>query len=85
MSHDRTADSYAKWYRYPVGDEAATVEILDENVYVKDAPYFYIGAFAPSIDGRYLAFTYDIVGDESYNLVIRCVTLHQAATPPRSL
>lgn len=64
-------DNYAKWYRYPVGNEAETIEILDENDYVKDAPYFYIGVFAPTADGRYLAFNYDIVGDESYTLVIR--------------
>ena len=62
---------YAKWYRFPAGNEAATVEILDENDYVKRAPYFYMGYFAPTVDGRYLAFNYDIVGDESYTLVIR--------------
>ncbi len=49
----------------PASDEQV---VLDENELAVDQPYFRLGAFAPSPDHRWLAFTTDTSGDEENQL-----------------
>ncbi|CAM3901087.1 S9 family peptidase [Smaragdicoccus niigatensis] len=42
--------------------------VLDSNVLAEGQPYFSLGAFSVSADGRMLAFSTDIKGDERYTL-----------------
>lgn len=63
---------HPRWWRQPVaGDTAALV--VDPNA-LKGAEVFYqLGVFEPSDDGRYVAFSFDVIGDENYELRVRDV------------
>lgn len=45
--------------------------LLDSNVEAADSEFFSLGAFSLSDDGRYLAWSVDVVGDERYDLRIK--------------
>ncbi|WP_448578397.1 S9 family peptidase [Thermaurantiacus sp.] len=61
---------YRNWYRRPrAGGEAQL--ILSEPVLAEGKDYFRLGAAAVSPDGRYLAWSQDVSGDERFELRIR--------------
>jgi oligopeptidase B len=61
---------YRNWYRRPkAGGEAQL--ILSEPALAEGKDYFRLGAAAVSPDGRYLAWSQDVSGDERFELRIR--------------
>jgi oligopeptidase B len=74
----------AYWYyarteegkQYPIlcrtkGKEGPEEVILDENVLAEGLPFFSLGAFVITDDGRYLAYTTDVTGFRDYTLYLK--------------
>lgn len=58
------------WWRRPTDGGPAEL-VLDPNA-IPGAEVFYdLGVFEPSDDGRYLAFSFDLIGDEVFELRVR--------------
>ena len=61
--------------QYPIlcrKDEGGVEEvILDENALAAGLPFFSLGAFAVSDDGRYLAYSTDVTGFRDYTLYLK--------------
>lgn len=61
---------HARWWRRPMAGEPAEL-VIDPNA-LEGAELFYrLGVFEPSDDGRYVAFSFDVIGDENYELRVR--------------
>lgn len=63
--------SYAIWVRMPGSPDAAADLILDENLEAEGHSYFRLGNFAVSTDQRFVAYSVDTTGAESYTTRIR--------------
>ncbi|WP_287115264.1 S9 family peptidase [Mesorhizobium sp.] len=62
--------AHPAWWRRPVAGHPAEL-VMDPNV-LEGAELFYkLGVFEPSDDGRYVAFSFDVIGDENYELWVR--------------
>ena len=61
---------YRNWYRAPRAGGAKQL-ILSEPALAEGKEYFRLGAAAVSPDGRYLAWSQDVSGDERFELRIR--------------
>lgn len=62
--------SHAAWWRRPVIGGADEL-VLDPNAISGSEVFYRLGVFEPSDDGRYVAFSFDLVGDEDYELRVR--------------
>ncbi|MER8671465.1 prolyl oligopeptidase family serine peptidase [Mesorhizobium sp. M1156] len=61
---------HSRWWRRPVAGDPAEL-VIDPNA-LEGAELFYrLGVFEPSDDGRYVAFSFDVIGDENYELRVR--------------
>lgn len=61
---------HSKWWRRRVTGDA--VELVFDPNELDGAQVFYrLGVFEPSDDGRYLAFSFDLIGNENYELRVR--------------
>ncbi|WP_246094020.1 MULTISPECIES: prolyl oligopeptidase family serine peptidase [Mesorhizobium] len=58
----------AWWRRHMAGDSAELV--LDPNAIPGAEVFYSLGVFEPSDDGRYIAFSFDVIGDENYELTV---------------
>ena len=63
--------------RDPEGAEEVT---LDENALAEGLPFFSLGAYAVSDDGRYLAYSTDVTGFREYTLFVK--DLHEGTLLP---
>ncbi|MER8542974.1 S9 family peptidase [Mesorhizobium sp. M1334] len=62
--------THPAWWRRPVIGGTAEL-VLSPNA-IPGAELFYeLGVFEPSDDGRYVAFSFDLIGDECYELRVR--------------
>ncbi|AZO36013.1 S9 family peptidase [Mesorhizobium sp. M2A.F.Ca.ET.037.01.1.1] len=75
--------SHPAWWRRPVTGGSAEL-VLDPNA-IPGAEIFYsLGVFEPSDDGRYVAFSFDVIGDENFELRVRDIeTGHDVWTGSR--
>lgn len=62
--------SHPAWWRRPVNEGAAEL-VLDPNAIPGNEIFYSLGVFEPSDDGRYLAFSFDLIGDERFELRVR--------------
>jgi len=61
---------HPRWWRRPVaGDQAELV--FDPNALQGAENFYRLGVFEPSDDGRYVAFSFDVIGDENHELRVR--------------
>ncbi|KAA3447932.1 peptidase S9 [Mesorhizobium sp. SARCC-RB16n] len=58
------------WWRRPVTGGADEL-VVDPNAIHGSQVFYRLGVLEPSDDGRYVAFSFDLVGDESYALIVR--------------
>ncbi|MER8772977.1 S9 family peptidase [Mesorhizobium sp. M0960] len=58
------------WWRRPVTGGSAEL-VLDPNAIPGAEVFYSLGVFEPSDDGRYVAFSFDLIGDERYELRVR--------------
>ncbi|WP_240545275.1 prolyl oligopeptidase family serine peptidase [Sinorhizobium fredii] len=58
------------WWRRPVTGGSAEL-VLDPNAIPGADVFYWLGVFEPSDDGRYLAFSVDLIGAERYELRVR--------------
>ncbi|WP_041679031.1 prolyl oligopeptidase family serine peptidase [Rhizobium etli] len=70
----RRADGKAHpvWWRRPVTGGAYQI-IFDPNEVAGAERFYSLGVFEPSDDGRYIAYSFDVVGSEWYKLHVRDV------------
>jgi len=61
--------SHPVWCRRPINGGHAEI-VLDPNTFAGAERFFSLGAFEPCDDGRYIAFNFDVIGNESYELRI---------------
>ncbi|TIU73500.1 MAG: S9 family peptidase, partial [Mesorhizobium sp.] len=65
--------SHPAWWRRPATGGSAEL-VFDPNA-IPGAEIFYsLGVFEPSDDGRYVAFSFDLIGNEHYELRVRDMT-----------
>jgi oligopeptidase B len=69
-SEFEVGDEYRRYYRRPAGTGERQL-ILDENELAEGKEYFRLGAFSPSENGRYLAFSYDDDGSERFTARVK--------------
>jgi oligopeptidase B len=62
---------YRVWARAHGGPDAEEEILLDENTLARGHDFFGIGATGVSPDHRYLAYGYDVSGEEMYTLVVK--------------
>ncbi|MER9083081.1 S9 family peptidase [Mesorhizobium sp. M0895] len=62
--------SHLVWWRRPVTGGSSEV-VLDPNAFPGAEVFYSLGVFEPSDDGRYVAFSFDLIGDERYELRVR--------------
>ncbi|MDX8437869.1 S9 family peptidase [Mesorhizobium abyssinicae] len=62
--------AHPAWWRRPVtgGSEE---QVLDPNAIPGAEVFYTLGVFEPSDDGRYVAFSFDVIGNENYELRVR--------------
>ncbi|UXN57632.1 hypothetical protein [Phyllobacterium zundukense] len=72
QTHERGLPHPAWWRRPMTGGPAELV--LDANMIPGAEVFYSLGVFEPSDDGRYVAFSFDLIGDEGYELRVRDVT-----------
>lgn len=63
--------AYRVWARVPDREDAEEEVLLDENSLAKGHDFFGVSTALVSPDHRYLAYGYDVDGDEAYTLVIK--------------
>ncbi|MGX9054532.1 prolyl oligopeptidase family serine peptidase [Mesorhizobium sp. 14Argb] len=61
---------HQRWWRRPVAGYPAEL-VIDPNTLEGADAFYRLGVFEPSDDGRYVAFSFDVVGDENYELRVR--------------
>ncbi|MCW0002278.1 S9 family peptidase [Pararhizobium sp. YC-54] len=61
---------HPRWWRRPVAGDPAEL-VFDPNVLAGADVFYRLGVFEPSDDGRYVAFSFDVIGDENYELRVR--------------
>ncbi|AGS24505.1 prolyl oligopeptidase family serine peptidase [Rhizobium etli] len=64
---------HATWWRKEVSGGSEEL-VLDPNTLPGAEIFYSLGVFEPSDDGRYVAFSFDIVGNERYELRVRSIT-----------
>ncbi|ASP89508.1 S9 family peptidase (plasmid) [Sinorhizobium meliloti] len=64
------------WWRRPVAGGADEL-VIDPNSIPGAAVFFTLGIFEPSDDGRFLAYSFDVVGNEGFELRVRDVSSDQ--------
>ncbi|AZO31975.1 MULTISPECIES: S9 family peptidase [unclassified Mesorhizobium] len=69
QSHERGL-CHPAWWRRPVTGGSAEL-VLDPNAIAGAEVFYQLGVFEPSDDGRYVAFSFDLIGDERYELRVR--------------
>ncbi|MER8760425.1 S9 family peptidase [Mesorhizobium sp. M0976] len=62
--------SHPAWWRRPMTRGSAEL-VLDPNAIPGAEVFYSLGVFEPSDDGRYMAFSFDLIGDENYELIVR--------------
>ncbi|RUY13254.1 MAG: S9 family peptidase [Mesorhizobium sp.] len=62
--------SHPAWWRRPVSGGSPEL-VLDPNTIAGAEVFYSLGVFEPSDDGRYVAFSFDLIGDERYELTVR--------------
>ncbi|TIL92976.1 MAG: S9 family peptidase [Mesorhizobium sp.] len=62
--------SHPAWWRRPESGGSAEL-VLDPNAIPGAEVFYKLGVFEPSDDGRYVAFSFDIIGDERFKLTVR--------------
>jgi oligopeptidase B len=62
--------AHPAWWRRPADGGSAEL-VLDPNAIPGAEVFYELGVFEPSDDGRYLAFSFDLVGDEVFELRVR--------------
>ncbi|MER9782712.1 S9 family peptidase [Mesorhizobium sp. M0217] len=62
--------SHPRWWRRPAGGDRAEL-VIDPNVLEGAEVFYRLGVFEPSDDGRFVAFSFDVIGDENYELRVR--------------
>ncbi|MBY3253121.1 S9 family peptidase [Rhizobium laguerreae] len=67
---------HSAWWRRPVAGGPDEL-VMDPNLIPGAAVFFTLGIFEPSDDGRYLAYSFDVVGDEGFELRVRDVSSGQ--------
>jgi oligopeptidase B len=69
--------------RPPMNDDGAPLDgeeiLLDANELARDAPFFAIGAYAVSPDGRLLAYSTDYAGNERFTLRVKDLVTGETA------
>jgi oligopeptidase B len=68
---EQAGKEYFIHYRRKLQKGAPEELVLDENELATGSQYFSLGDLAPSPDGKLLAYTVDLVGDELYALLVR--------------
>lgn len=58
---------HQRWWRRPVAGDLAEL-VLDPNMLEGAEVFYRLGVFEPSDDGRYVAFSFDVIGNENYEL-----------------
>ncbi|MDK1378285.1 MULTISPECIES: S9 family peptidase [unclassified Sinorhizobium] len=58
------------WWRRPITGGMDEL-VLDPNAIPGSETFYHLGVLEPSDDGRYVAFSFDLIGDESYELRVR--------------
>ncbi|MER8640435.1 S9 family peptidase [Mesorhizobium sp. M1365] len=66
------------WWRRPVAGGRDEL-VLDPNAIPGAEVFYSLGVFEPSDDGRYLAFSFDVIGNENYELRVRDMESDQDA------
>ncbi|WP_258600182.1 hypothetical protein [Mesorhizobium sp. AR10] len=61
---------HPRWWRRPVAGDPAEI-VIDPNALEGAEVFYRLGVFEPSDDGRYVAFSFDVIGDENYELRVR--------------
>ncbi|PBB58184.1 MULTISPECIES: prolyl oligopeptidase family serine peptidase [Mesorhizobium] len=62
--------SHPRWWRRPVAGGPAEL-VLDPNAIPGSEIFYSLGVFEPSDDGRFVAFSFDVLGDELFELRVR--------------
>ncbi|MER8733283.1 S9 family peptidase [Mesorhizobium sp. M1227] len=62
--------AHPAWWRRPVTGGSAE-QVLDPNAIPGAEVFYKLGVFEPSDDGRYVAFSFDVIGNENYELRVR--------------
>ncbi|MER9420513.1 prolyl oligopeptidase family serine peptidase [Mesorhizobium sp. M0306] len=62
--------THSAWWRRPTTGGPAEL-VLDPNEIPGAGAYYALGVFEPSDDGRYVAFSVDLIGNEGYELTVR--------------
>ncbi|PBC04112.1 S9 family peptidase [Mesorhizobium sp. WSM3860] len=62
--------AHPAWWRRPVAGDPAEL-VIDPNALEGAELFYQLGVFEPSDDGRYVAFSFDVIGDENYELRVR--------------
>ncbi|MER8887289.1 S9 family peptidase [Mesorhizobium sp. M0816] len=62
--------AHPSWWRRPIGGDPAEL-VIDPNVLEGADVFYLLGVFEPSDDGRYVAFSFDVIGNENYELRVR--------------
>ncbi|MER9567343.1 prolyl oligopeptidase family serine peptidase [Mesorhizobium sp. M0571] len=65
--------AHSAWWRRPTTGGPAEL-VLDPNQIPRAEAYYSLGVFEPSDDGRYVAFSFDLIGNEGYELRVRDMT-----------
>ncbi|RWJ60768.1 MAG: S9 family peptidase [Mesorhizobium sp.] len=63
--------SHPAWWRRPVAGRDPAELVIDPNAIPGAEVFYSLGIFEPSDDGRYVAFSFDVIGDENYELRVR--------------
>ncbi|UVK57048.1 S9 family peptidase [Mesorhizobium sp. AR02] len=61
---------HSRWWRRPLGADSAEL-VVDPNALEGAEVFYRLGVFEPSDDGRYVAFSFDVIGAENYELRVR--------------
>lgn len=65
--------AHPAWWRRPTAGGSAEL-VLDPNAIPGAEAYYSLGVFGPSDDGRYVAFSVDLIGNDGYELRVRDMT-----------
>ncbi|MER9319054.1 prolyl oligopeptidase family serine peptidase [Mesorhizobium sp. M0659] len=61
---------HTQWWRRPLAADTAEL-VMDPNALEGAEVFYRLGVFEPSDDGRYVAFSFDVIGNENYELRVR--------------
>lgn len=69
---------HQRWWRRPKAGDLPEL-VFDPNVLEGTEAFYRLGVFEPSDDGRYVAFSFDVIGNENYELRVRDLETGQDA------